>query len=74
MKEDLIKFIKDNFQADALKDDTSLLDENIIDSNGVLELVIFIEETYNIKIEDAEIMPENLDSINNIVKFIGSKK
>jgi acyl carrier protein len=57
-----------------LKDGDSLLDKGIIDSTGVLELVGFLEETYEIQVEDEELVPENLDSIENLVKYIENKK
>lgn len=57
-----------------LTDSDSLLDKGIIDSTGVLELVGFLEENYQIQIEDEELVPENLDSINNLVKFIQKKQ
>ncbi len=56
-----------------LADDESFLDSGIIDSTGVLELVAFLESTYGIRISDEELIPENLDSINNISKFLRSK-
>lgn len=52
----------------------SLIDSGIIDSTGVLELVGFLEEQYSIRIEDEELVPENLDSIDNIVSFVGRKQ
>ena len=70
-------FIVENFLFDddgSLKDDTSFLDEGIIDSTGILELVEFLDEEFSITIEDEELVPENLDSINNVVKFVASKK
>jgi acyl carrier protein len=51
----------------------SLIDSGIIDSTGVLELVGFLEERYGIRIEDEELLPENLDSIDNILAFIARK-
>jgi len=57
-----------------LRDDDSFLEKGIIDSTGVLELVAFIEENFGIKVEDEELIPENLDSIDNLVTFINSKK
>ena len=57
-----------------LADTDSLLDKGIIDSTGVLELVGHIEENYEIKIEDEELVPDNLDSVNNLVKYIQKKK
>lgn len=53
-----------------LKDDTSFLEEGIIDSTGVLELIEFLEEEFNIKIDDEDLIPENLDSLNNLERFI----
>ena len=70
------EFIVENFlfgDGEQLTNETSFLDSGIIDSTGILELITFLEETYNIKIEDDELIPENLDSLNNVVKFIGQK-
>jgi acyl carrier protein len=57
-----------------LKDDDSFLTKGIIDSTGVLEIMLFIEETFGIKVEDDEMLPENLDSIDNLVAFIQRKQ
>jgi acyl carrier protein len=77
IKEKIKQFIADHFiQADNsinLGDDDSLLDKQIIDSTGVLELVAYIEETYNIRVEDEELIPENLDSLNKIQTYIQYK-
>ena len=69
------EFFKENFMADmdSVKDSDSFLENGIIDSTGVLELVLFLEETYNIKVEDDEIIPENLDSLENIATYVTSK-
>jgi len=69
------EFFVDNFMAemDGVSDSDSFLDNGIIDSTGVLELVLFLEETYNVKVEDDEIIPENLDSLENIAAYITSK-
>ena len=56
-----------------LNDDTSLLDEGVIDSTGILELVSFLEEEFDISVEDDEILPENLDSIKNVVAYLKRK-
>ncbi len=73
----IVHFITSNFLFDDSKNnigiEDSLLETGVIDSTGVLELVAFIEETYGIKVEDEEIVPENLDSINNITAYIVSK-
>lgn len=73
----IVNFITSNFLFDDSKNnlgiEDSLLETGVIDSTGVLELVAFIEETYGIKVEDEEIVPENLDSINNITSYISAK-
>jgi acyl carrier protein len=56
-----------------LDNDRSFLDSGIIDSTGILELVSFIEEQYGLKIEDEDLIPDNLDSVNKVVKFINRK-
>jgi len=69
-------FIIENYlfgDAEGLKESTSFLDEGIIDSTGILELIDFISEEFSITVEDEELIPENLDSINNVAAFIGSK-
>lgn len=70
-------FIIDNFlfgEAGDLKNEVSLLDEGVIDSTGILELVAFLEEQFAIRIEDEEMIPENLDSIDHIADFVKRKK
>ena len=57
-----------------LSESTSFLDEGIIDSTGVLELVEFLETSFELTVEDEELLPENLDSISRIETFIKSKK
>ena len=56
-----------------LKDDQSFLEHRIIDSTGFLELITFIETTWNLRIEDTEMIPENLDSLDNVERFVRSK-
>lgn len=57
-----------------LQNDSSFMEENVVDSTGVMELVAFIEGKYDIKLLDGEILPENLDSINRIANFIVRKR
>jgi acyl carrier protein len=76
IKDKLSIFIKDYFIKDSgiiIKDETSFLDEGILDSTGVLELVAYLESTFEIKIEDEEIIPDNLDSLNKLVDFMRVK-
>ncbi|HEX6004130.1 MAG TPA: acyl carrier protein [Burkholderiales bacterium] len=76
MKEALRKFIVDNYlfgRALDLSDDDSFLENGIIDSTGVLELIAHLESTYGVTVKDEELLPENLDSINRLERYIGSK-
>ena len=71
------EFICQNFYvpaADELGEDTSLLDQGIVDSTGILEMTAFLEASFGIRIDDAEIIPENLDSIRAILAFIDRKR
>ena len=70
-------FVTTNFYvADpkSLEDRTSLLDYGIIDSTGVLEVIMFIETTFGVAVEDSEMLPENLDSIERIAAFVARKR
>lgn len=70
-------FLASNFYFDesqSLRDDASLLDQGVIDSTGVLEVVGFIEETFGVTVEDDELLPENLDSVQGIANYISRKK
>jgi acyl carrier protein len=76
LKTKIRAFIVENFlfgKDEGLDDETSFLDEGIIDSTGILELVSFIEEEFPIKVEDEELIPENLDSIKNVVAYLERK-
>lgn len=66
-------YLYDGDAAD-LPRDRSLIEEGLIDSTGVLELVTFLEERFGIEINDSEIVPDNLDSIAAIEAFIAKKQ
>ena len=75
--EDVKTFIIERFlfgDSSQLNEDTSFLKDSIMDSTGILELVTFIEEKYNITINDDELLPENFDSLNNINDFLKGKR
>lgn len=77
IKEKMKLFINDKFlMGEGFKEfdeDDSFLENGIIDSTGVLELVTFTEEEFGIHIDDEEMVPDNLDSVNNISRFIVEK-
>lgn len=78
VKESVRQYILKNylFSTDeaALKDDVSLMQAGVIDSTGVLELIMFLEEQFGVKVADEEMTPENLDSVDRIVAFVGRKR
>jgi acyl carrier protein len=69
-------FITSNFYVanpSALADDDSLLEAGIVDSTGVLEVIGFLETRFGIPVEDEDIVPDNLDSIDRIAAFVARK-
>ncbi len=70
-------YIRDSFlfgdDSVVLGEEESLFDRGIIDSTGVLELVSYIEKTFNLKVEDEELVPDNLDSLKRIRDFVQRK-
>jgi acyl carrier protein len=56
-----------------LTDDASFLEQNLMDSTGVLEMVMFLEQRFGVKVQDHELIPENLDSVNRIAAFVARK-
>lgn len=78
IKADVRRYITDNFLlgagAVAPSDDDSFLEHQVLDSTGFLELVTHLEEAYGFKVEDDDMVPENLDSLNAIEAFVLRKK
>ena len=71
-------YILENFlftnDAAALANDASFLEKGNIDSTGVLDMIFFLEQEFALKVADKEMIPENLDSVNNIVRYVQSKQ
>lgn len=71
------RFVITNFYVPdtmALADETCLLDEGIVDSTGMLEVTAFLEGQFGIRVEDAEMVPENLATIRSIAAFVARKR
>jgi acyl carrier protein len=71
------QFVAENFyvsDAEALTDDMSLIESGIVDSTGILEVILFLESSFGIHVEDEETIPENLESISQIAAFVARKK
>ena len=77
VKKQVRDYIVENFlfgdTSTQFSDEDSFMEKGILDSTGILEVITFLEETYGIKIEDDELVPENLDSIINIDRFVSRK-
>lgn len=71
------QFIVANFfvaDAQAMSDDASLLEAGVVDSTGVLELIAFVEREFGIKVDDDEVVPENLDGVARVASFVDRKR
>jgi acyl carrier protein len=71
------KFLLDNFVMGddvAIDDDASFMEGHILDSTGFIELITFLEETFGVKVEDEEILPENFDSLVSIEGYLRRKR
>ena len=77
IKDKIRGFVVENFlfgdTSHPLADDASLIDNDIIDSTAVLELVAFIEDGFGIVMADADIVPANLDSLSRIAEFVTAR-
>lgn len=71
------KFLFENYlfgyDENEFSNDSSFLDYGILDSTGILELIVFVENEFDIEVEDSEILPENLDSVNCVSRFVYNK-
>jgi acyl carrier protein len=76
-KREVRSYIVKNFlfgESGSLQDDTSFLESGTIDSTGVLELIAFLESTYQVKVQNEEMLPDNLDSIAKVSAFVEKKR
>lgn len=78
VEHDIRNFLADNFflgaAAQTLAGDESLTQSGVVDSMGVSELIFFVEENFEITVDDADVVPENLDSIDSLTRFVESKR
>ena len=75
-REEIREFIVDAFlfgDDQNLRDDTRFFEQGIVDSTGVLELISFLESRYNIVVKDEELIPDNLDSLERVCRFVEMK-
>ncbi len=78
VKKQLRDYIVDNFlfgdTETEFSDAESFMEKGILDSTGILDVILYLEENFDMKVEDDELIPENLDSIDNLAAFISRKK
>jgi len=78
LREQIRSFILQNYlfteDPSALDLDDSLLGRGIVDSTGMLEIIFFIEEQLGVKVRDEEMIPDNLDGVNKIARYVESKR
>lgn len=78
VKDAVSRFILENFlftdDVTALRNDESLIGRGIVDSTGVMELIAFLEEQFGIAVDEDEMVPENLDTIDAIAVFVEQKR
>ena len=74
IRQQIHEYIVMNFLFDGaatpFDDDTPLVEGNILDETGVVELALFIEETYGAQVNEADVTPENFDTVNAIASYI----
>jgi acyl carrier protein len=77
IKKEIHDYLEENilFESadDSISDDDSFMENGIIDSTGILELVSFIEQKFDFRVGDEDLVPDNFDSVNNLVDYIKKK-
>lgn len=77
LERELRQFLAENFILDdegmSLDGDESLTQAGVLDSMGVLELIMFIEERFGVSVPDQDTLPENLDSVNRITRYVTAR-
>jgi acyl carrier protein len=66
--------MRDTFFVEEIAENDSFLESGLVDSTGMIELVAFVQSAFGIRIDDAELLPENLDSLSKLVGFIERKR
>lgn len=78
IEEKIRNYILENYlftdDQSSLGSDDSFIERGVLDSTGILEVISFLEDEFNIRVEDEEMIPENLGSVNSIVSYIGRKQ
>lgn len=74
LKDDLVRFIQQTLVADgggeAITESTPLIDRGIIDSMGLLQIVMFVEEQTGVRIPDDEVLPDHFQTVGDIEALV----
>jgi len=73
-REAIRRYISETFFVERFDDGDSFLRSGVVDSTGMMELVAFVEEAWGLKLADGELVPANLDSVDNLVRFVERKR
>lgn len=77
IQQQIRKYILENFlftsDPGKLRDTDSFLEEGIVDSTGILELLMFVEETFGFEVDDEEVVPDNFDSVDRLRQYVQKK-
>ena len=77
IREQIRDFIRTNFlvaaDAPAINDDVSLIEQDIVDQTGILELVLFVEETYGISVPEDDLIPEHFDTVTSLTTYVADR-
>jgi len=77
IKQQIVEFIGTNFLYDGamldLGDDDSLVENGIVDQTGIIEMVLFVEDTYAFAVPESDLIPENFDTISGIARYVSQR-
>ena len=77
IKQQIVEFIGTNFLYDGamldLGDDDSLVENGIVDQTGIIEMVLFVEDTYAFEVPESDLIPDNFDTISGIARYVNHR-
>jgi acyl carrier protein len=74
VRDRLRQFIRDTFYVEDFADEDSFLANGIIDSRGVMQLVTFLEAEFGLRVDDADLLPENFDSVARLAAYVERRR
>ena len=75
IKNQIKEYLKESAMSSTeIENETKIFDQGLLDSMGLLFLIEYLNENFQVEVQDDELDPENFDSINNIASFISRKR